>query len=76
MNLWSRFRGLFARDNAITVVTVLADNGNGTSTVQTASSDPYVVIGTSVAPASKALVQGGKIIGAAADLPSYDVTIF
>ena len=74
-NLWGQFRGLFARDRAITVVTVQVVNSNGTSSVQTQSGATLTVIGDSITAGNKALVQQGRIIGQAASLPTYNVSV-
>jgi hypothetical protein len=74
-NVWSRLQGLFARDRAITRVTVLSVGSDGTSVVETPTSAPFTVLGDSIAVGDRALVQGGRIIGSAPSLPYYEVDV-
>ncbi len=73
-NIWTRFKGLLP-SRALQVVTVLAVNANGTSQVQSDAGNEWTVLGDSVAAGDKALVQDGRIIAEAADLPTYTVTV-
>ena len=73
-NLWTRFRGLFAPKGQ-QVVDVVEVNANGTSLVESGAGNQWVVLGDSVAEGDKALVQDGRIIAEAADLPTYEVTV-
>ena len=74
-NAWSRLRGLFARDTALSRVSVLAVHAYGTSTVQAPTGAPYTVQGTSVPAGSRAQVQGGRIVGASPALSYYEVEV-
>lgn len=75
MSLWTAFRGLFARDNSRTVVTVTTVNSNGTSLVTTDAGNSFVVVGDTVTAGNRALVQQGRIIGQASSLSTYNVTV-
>lgn len=71
-NIWARFRRLIA-DSPTVIVTVTTVNTDGTSLVTTAGGGTMRVIGTEVAAGGKAYVRDGAIIGAAPDLPYYEL---
>ena len=73
-NNYQRLRVLTAR--AIrTVATVTAHNPDGTSAVELMSGTSITVLGQDVAIGSKAYIEDGRIIGAAADLPYADIDV-
>lgn len=74
MNLWKQFEALLP-DNRVLIGTVLEHNGDGTSTVELPGARPIRVEGVSVAPGSKAFVQGGRIQGPAPNLPVINIPI-
>ena len=67
-NPWVKFGALIA-PGAKAVVTVSAVNTDGTSVVALRSGGSLRVQGDDVAQGKKALIQGGRIIGAAPSLP-------
>jgi hypothetical protein len=73
-NPWVKFGALTA-PGAKAVVTVAAVNNDGTSIVMLRSGQALRVQGDSVGVNNKALIQGGKIIGAAPSLPTHSVSI-
>ena len=73
-NVWARFQALLP-DRSYQVVTVVSVGTNGTSVVQSDAGAQWTVIGDSVAASSRALVQEGRIVGAASDLPTYYVSV-
>ena len=73
-NLWRDFERLLPRSRTI-VVTVDANNGDGTSTVSTQSGSTLVVTGEGVAAGSKAFVRDREITGKAPDLPVFTESV-
>ncbi len=73
-NPWVKFGSLTA-PSATAVVTVATVNSDGTSIVTLRSGESLRVQGDSVAANSKALIQNGKIIGAAPSLPVQSVSV-
>lgn len=73
-NPWVKFGSLTA-PSATAVVTVTTVNSDGTSIVTLRSGDSLRVQGDSVAATNKALIQDGKIIGAAPSLPVQSVSV-
>lgn len=73
-NPWIKFGALTA-DGAKTVVTVTTVNNDGTSIVTLRSGQSLRVQGDSVPATNKALIQNGKIIGAAPSLPIQSVYV-
>lgn len=59
-NPWLKFKALLQGEGRA-VVTVVSNNGDGTSTVQTRSGIDIKVKGESVAPAAKAMIEGGEL---------------
>ncbi|WNO60903.1 hypothetical protein [Rheinheimera sp. MMS21-TC3] len=58
-----------------TVATVTSHNPDGTSTVQLMSGAFITVLGQDVAVSNKAYIEGGRVIGQAADLPYVEIEI-
>lgn len=58
-----------------TVATVTSHNTDGTSTVELLSGASIRVLGQDVAVNSKAYIESGRVIGAAADLPYSEIDI-
>lgn len=73
-NPWVKF-GALSAPGAKTVVTVTAVNNDGTSIVTLRSGSTLRVAGDSVTAGDKALIQNGKIVGAAPSLPIQSVTV-
>ena len=67
-NPWVAFGALIA-PGAKAVVTVVTVNADGTSLVELRGGGSLRVQGDSVAQGNKALIQGGRIIGATPALP-------
>lgn len=59
-NPWIKFKALLAGEGRA-VVTVTTNNGDGTSTVTTRGGVSIKVKGESVAPGSKAMIEGGEL---------------
>ena len=73
MNLWSRFQGLMpSRPQQVVTVVLVRDDGR--SVVANTAGDEFPVLGTSVSAGNKALIQDGRIIAAAPNLPTYEMT--
>ena len=70
-NIWQRFKGILPATSR-TVVTITANNGNGTSNAMLRNGSVVVVEGESVAAGSNALVIEGKVIGTAPALMQYE----
>ncbi len=73
-NPWVKFGALNA-PGAKSVVTVATVNSDGTSIVTLRSGQSLRVQGDSVPATNKALIQDGKIIGAAPSLPVQSVVV-
>lgn len=73
-NPWVKFGALNA-PGAKAVVTVATVNNDGTSIVTLRSGQALRVQGDSVPATNKALIQDGKIIGAAPSLPVQSVSV-
>ncbi len=73
-NLWRQFQRLLPRERTI-IVTVDANNGDGTSTVTTQTGSTLVVEGEGVAAGDKAFVKERAITGPAPDLPSFTESV-
>lgn len=74
INVWRRFQGLLP-SQTITLATVTAINGDGTSSLSTPEGGTLRAIGTDVGVGSKVFVQFGRITGPAPNLPAYDLTV-
>lgn len=73
-NSYRRLRTL-TQSQPRTVATVTTHNADSTSTVQLMSGAYITVLGQDVAEASKAYIEGGRIVGQAADLPYTEIEI-
>lgn len=58
-----------------TVATVTTHNADGTSTVQLMSGAFITVLGQSVEEGNNAYIEGGRIVGAAANLPYTEIEV-
>lgn len=73
-NLWKEFQSLLPSDPLL-IVTVLAHNSDGTSTVEFPGGGQATARGQSVAVGSKAFIQGNQIQGEAPDLPLHEFEV-
>jgi molybdopterin biosynthesis enzyme len=73
-NPWVAFGALIA-PGAKAVVTITAVNTDGTSLVELRGGGSLRVQGDNVTQGSKALIQGGRIIGAAPALPTQAIEV-
>ena len=73
-NLWKRFQQLIPRTNLI-IVTVVSNNGNGTSTVQNAQGQQYLVRGEEFIPTTKVFISDGGMDGQAPTLTQQDYEV-
>ncbi|WP_417705309.1 hypothetical protein [Rheinheimera aquimaris] len=73
-NSYRRLRTL-TQSQPRTVATVTSHNPDGTSTVQLNSGAYITVLGQDVDVSSKAYIEGGRIVGQAADLPFVEIDI-
>lgn len=73
-NPWLKFRKLLQGEGRA-VVTVVSNNGDGTSTVTTRSGVQIVVKGESVEPTKKAMIEGGQLTYEVPNLPSSVVEV-
>ena len=74
VNIWNRFKKLLP-DSPLQIVTVNTINGDGTSSVATASGGALRVFGVGVAAGNKAYVKDGRILEEAPNLPHSDVIV-
>ena len=73
-NIWQKFKALIP-EGSRTIVTITANNGNGTSQAQLRDGSAVTVKGESVQAGQKAFVQNGEIKGTAPELAQYEVEI-
>jgi hypothetical protein len=73
-NSYRRLRSL-TQNQPRTVATVTSHNADGTSTVQLMGGAFITVLGQDVEVASKAYIEGGLIVGQAADLPYSEIEV-
>jgi hypothetical protein len=73
-NSYRRLRSL-TQNQPRTVVTVTSHNPDGTSTVQLMGGAFITVLGQDVEVASKAYIEGGLIVGQAAELPYSEIEV-
>lgn len=73
-NSYRRLRTL-TQTQPRTVATVTSHNPDGTSTVQLMGGAYITVLGQDVAVSSKAYIEGGRVVGQAADLPYIEIVI-
>jgi len=74
VNPWKKFEGLLPQ-SARMVVTITANNGNGTSAATMRTGEAITVDGESVSAGNKAFVKDGVIVGQASSLPFMSVTV-
>jgi hypothetical protein len=73
-NPWLKFRKLLQGEGRA-VVTVVSNNGDGTSTVTTRSGVQIVVKGEGVGPTNKAMIEGGELRYQVPNLPTSIVEV-
>ena len=73
-NIWQKFKSLIP-EGARTIVTITANNGNGTSNATLRGGSSILVQGESVEPGSKAMIEGGTIKSQVPDLPVYESSV-
>ena len=73
-NIWQQFKALIP-EGTRTVVTIIANNGNGTSQAQLRDGSVVTVIGEIVAEGKKAFLQNGEVKGAAPELAQYEIEV-
>ncbi|WP_027671308.1 hypothetical protein [Rheinheimera baltica] len=73
-NSYRRLRSL-TQNQPRTVATVTSHNPDGTSTVQLMGGAFITVLGQDVEVANKAYIEGGLIVGQAADLPYSEIEV-
>lgn len=73
-NSYRRLRTL-TQNQPRTVATVTSHHPDGTSTVQLNSGAYITVLGQDVEVSNKAYIEGGRIIGQAADLPFVEIEV-
>ena len=73
-NIWQQFKALIPEGVRV-VVTITANNGNGTSQATLRNGSVITVKGESVSSGQKAFIQDGEIKGTAPDLAQYEVEI-
>ncbi|MCW7551826.1 hypothetical protein NX722_04055 [Endozoicomonas gorgoniicola] len=73
-NIWQQFKSLIP-EGGRTVVTITANNGNGTSTATLRDGTVVMVKGETVGAGQKAFVQGGEVKGAAPELAQYEAEV-
>ena len=73
-NIWQQFKALIPEGVRI-AVTIIANNGNGTSQAELWNGSVITVKGESVTVGEKAFIQGGEIKGTAPSLPHYEAEV-
>jgi len=73
-NIYNRFQSLIGV-NSIDVVTITANNGDGTSNATTLSGDPVTVKGETVTVGNNAFIRNNEIIRSAPNLTPTEVSI-
>jgi len=73
-NVWQRFKGLLPTGHRA-VVTIIANNGNGTSQVRLRNGDVVVVEGELATAGSRVVVVDGKEVSTAPELAQYESTV-
>lgn len=74
VNPWQKFKGLLP-SNARTIVTIAANNGDGTSRATLRDGTAITVRGESVAPTKKAMVIDGEVRQEVPSLPQESLTV-
>ena len=70
-NIWQQFKALIP-EGAKTVVTITANNGNGTSQAELRDGSVVTVKGETVGAGRKVFVQSGEVKGTAPELAQYE----
>lgn len=73
-NIWKRFQRLIPATSLI-IVSVVENNGDGTSTVQNAQGQQFLVRGEGVTAGNKAFILDGEMRGEAPNLIQVDYEI-
>ncbi|WP_263080049.1 hypothetical protein [Endozoicomonas sp. Mp262] len=73
-NIWQKFKALIP-EGSRTIVTITANNSNGTSQAELRDGSVVTVKGESVEAGQKAFVQDGEIKGSAPELAQYEVEV-
>lgn len=73
-NIWQQFKALIP-EGSRTVVTITANNGNGTSQAQMRDGTMVAVRGESVGAGQKAFITGGEVLGTAPELAQYEAEV-
>ena len=73
-NIWRRFKELLPAGSR-TVVSIIANNGNGTSQGRLRDGSTVTLKGEAVMTGGKAFVLNGEVKGTAPDLAQYDVEV-
>ncbi|PTY38582.1 hypothetical protein BGP77_11595 [Saccharospirillum sp. MSK14-1] len=73
-NPWLKFKGLL-QGKGRTVVKVISNNGDGTSTVQLRGGEQITVVGETVAGGKKAIMKDGQLEYEVPDLSSVVIEI-
>ena len=73
-NIWQQFKSLIP-EGARTIITITANNGNGTSTATLRDGTVITAQGESVAVGKKAIMEGGRIRSEVPDLDSYEASV-
>ena len=73
-NIWQQFKALIP-EGARTIVTITANNGNGTSQAELRDGSVITVKGELVGAGQKAFVQDGEVKGTAPDLAQYEAEV-
>ena len=74
VNPWKKFENLLPQ-SARAVVTITAQNGDGTSTATLRGGESVRVGGESITVGNKAFVKDGVIVGQASSLPYSQLTV-
>ena len=73
-NAYNRFQTLIGKDS-LDVVTIVSDNGDGTSQATTLAGSTITVRGNTVLPGQNAFVMGGSIVRKAPNLTITEVSV-
>ena len=73
-NIWQQFKALIPEGIRV-VVTIIANNGNGTSQATLRNGSVITVKGESVSAGTSVFIDKGQIIGQAPNLPSYEAEV-
>ncbi len=73
-NIWQQFKALIPEGVRV-VVTITANNGNGTSQATLRDGSIITVKGDSIATGQKVFIKDGEINGTAPSLAQYEVKV-